>query len=60
MLDVNPSLTPALMRDALLAASPLPGASIERQGAGALDAAWAYGRPLTIDQAIATALGEPA
>jgi hypothetical protein len=27
--------------------------------AGAFDAAWAYGRSLTIDQAITTTLGEP-
>ena len=39
MLQANPSLTPALVRRLLLAASrPVAGAAEERQGAGALDA----------------------
>jgi len=39
MLEANPALTPALVRDALrAAASTVPGASLDRQGAGALDA----------------------
>jgi serine protease AprX len=43
MLEANPSLTPALVRDVLLvAAHVVPGASVERQGAGAwkLGALW--------------------
>jgi serine protease AprX len=39
MLQANPSLTPRLIRETLLAtAQPVPGASPERQGAGALEA----------------------
>ncbi len=39
MLEANSSLTPVLVRDVLRAtAHPVPGASVERQGAGALDA----------------------
>jgi len=39
MLEATPSLTVALVRDVLLAAaSPVPGAPVEHQGAGALDA----------------------
>ncbi len=39
MLQANPSLTPRLVRDVLMAtAHPVPGAASERQGAGALDA----------------------
>lgn len=38
MLEANPRLTPFLVRQALIAAAqPVPGASEERQGAGALD-----------------------
>ncbi len=38
MLQVNPSLSPALIRQILIAtARHIPGASVERQGAGALD-----------------------
>ncbi|HEU5101592.1 MAG TPA: S8 family serine peptidase [Roseiflexaceae bacterium] len=39
MIEANPSLTPALVRDVLLAAAhPVAGAPLERQGAGALEA----------------------
>lgn len=39
MLESNPSLTPTLVRDVLIAtAHPVPGAPLERQGAGALEA----------------------
>jgi serine protease AprX len=39
MLDVNPSLTPSRVRELLIeAATPVPGASVERQGAGIVDA----------------------
>lgn len=39
MLEANPSLTPAQVRDLLIASvQPVPGASSERQGAGTLDA----------------------
>ncbi|RME84127.1 MAG: glycosyltransferase, partial [Caldilineae bacterium] len=49
MLEANPALTPHLVRDVLIAAAqPIPGAPIERQGAGALDAG----------QAVALALRE--
>jgi hypothetical protein len=49
MLQANPALTPALVRDVLLAsAQPLQDAPVERQGAGVLDAG----------QAIALALRE--
>ncbi len=38
MLQVNPTLSPALIRQILIAtARQIPGASVERQGAGALD-----------------------
>jgi serine protease AprX len=38
MLQVNPKLSPALIRQILIAtARHIPGASVERQGAGALD-----------------------
>ncbi len=49
MLQANPTLTPHLVRDVLIAAAqPIPGAPIERQGAGTLDAG----------QAVALALRE--
>ncbi|MFQ5344082.1 MAG: S8 family serine peptidase, partial [Anaerolineae bacterium] len=39
MLQANPRLTPRLIRDVLIAtAQPIPGAPVERQGAGTLDA----------------------
>ncbi len=39
MLEANPALTPAQVREVLVAtAQPVPGAPRERQGAGALDA----------------------
>jgi len=39
MLQANPKLTPAIVRDVLVrAARPVPGAPEERQGAGAVDA----------------------
>ena len=39
MLEANPSLSPAQVRELLIAAAyPVPGAPQERQGAGALDA----------------------
>ncbi len=39
MLEANPTLTPYQIRELLLsAAHPVPGATLERQGAGALDA----------------------
>lgn len=45
MLEANPSLTPRRIRELLVAAAQLvPGASEERQGAGALDA----GRAVTL------------
>jgi serine protease AprX len=49
MLQANPTLTPRLVRDVLIAAAqPIPGAPVERQGAGTLDAG----------QAVALALRE--
>lgn len=49
MLQANPHLTPALIRNILItSAQPVPGAPAERQGAGALDAG----------QAVALALRE--
>jgi len=49
MLQANPKLTPRLVRDSLIAAArPVPGAPLERQGAGAVDAG----------QAVALALRE--
>jgi serine protease AprX len=49
MLEANPSLTPALVRDVLIAAAHVvPGAPAERQGAGALE----------VGRAVAVALGE--
>ena len=45
MLQVNPELTPAILLAALLAACrAVPGAPVERQGAGALDAGQAVSR----------------
>jgi serine protease AprX len=45
MLEANPSLTPRRVRELLQAAAqPVPGASPERQGAGAVDA----GRAITL------------
>jgi serine protease AprX len=45
MLEANPSLTPRRVRELLQAAAhPVPGASAERQGAGAVDA----GRAVTL------------
>lgn len=45
MLQANPALTPAGLRAALLAACrAVPGAPVERQGAGALDAGQAVAR----------------
>jgi len=39
MLEANPALTPRRIRELLVAAAhPVPGAPLERQGAGALDA----------------------
>jgi hypothetical protein len=47
MLDANPALTPAQVRDILIAtAQPVPGASWERQGAGALNAGQAVAQAL--------------
>lgn len=45
MLEANPSLTPRRVRELLTAAAhPVPGAPVERQGAGAVDA----GRAVTL------------
>jgi serine protease AprX len=45
MLEANPDLTPRRVRELLVAAAyPVPGAPVERQGAGALDA----GRAVTL------------
>lgn len=47
LLEANPGLTPALVRDTLVAtAQPVPGASRERQGAGVLDPGRAVARAL--------------
>ncbi len=44
MLEANPSLAPARVRELLMAsAQPVPGAPLERQGAGAVDAGRALG-----------------
>lgn len=53
MLEANPSLTPARVRELLLAtARPVPGAPPERQGRGAIDAGGAVTAALT-DQHLA-------
>lgn len=47
MLEANPSVTPRRVRELLVAAAePVPGASDERQGAGALDAGLAVAKAL--------------
>lgn len=47
MLEANSTLTPRLVREALLrAAWPVPGADVERQGAGAIDAGRAVAHAL--------------
>lgn len=47
MLEANPKLTPRRVRELLMgAAQPVPGAPLERQGAGALDAGRAVTRAL--------------
>ena len=47
MLEAQPTLEPALVREVLIAtAQPVPGAPRERQGAGALDAGRAVARSL--------------
>jgi serine protease AprX len=47
MLQANPALSPALVREVLIAsARPVEGASVERQGAGAVDAGGAVAAAL--------------
>jgi serine protease AprX len=61
VLEANPALAPALVRDVLLAAAhPVPGAPLERQGAGALEAGRAVALALRERHgALAGRAGEP-